>query len=129
MTILTHSVAQNNVLGTFSVSITSEVEKRLSAIEAAIAGLSRQQGPPAVSRGELQTLQQIARKVNTIEQRVVVNAPSPNPPGPQPNKQKTEGSVAIKKGKEPTDLPLLGACYNLFLGVPRTIKDIPRGNK
>jgi len=23
---------------------------------------------------------------------------------------------------------VLGACYNLFLGVPRTIKDIPRGN-
>jgi len=22
---------------------------------------------------------------------------------------------------------LLGACYNLFLGVPRMIKDIPRG--
>ena len=85
--------------------ITSEVEKRLSAIEATITGLSGQQGPPAVSRGELQTLQQIACKVNTIEQRVVVNAPSPNPPGPQPNKQKTEGSVAMKKGKEIADLP------------------------
>ena len=25
-------------------------------------------------------------------------------------------------------LDVLGACYDLFLGVPRTIKDIPRGN-
>ena len=28
----------------------------------------------------------------------------------------------------PVTIYLLGACYDLFLGVPRTIKDIPRGN-
>ena len=34
----------------------------------------------------------------------------------------------LSKDPSPNTPYMLGACYDLFLGVPRTIKDIPRGN-
>ena len=102
---LTHSIAQNNILGTFSTSITYKVGKFLKAIEEKITGLSGQQGPLTTSWGDLETLQQITWKVMTIEQKVAVTRPvSSNPPGLQLNNQKTKGKVATKKGKEPTNL-------------------------
>jgi len=44
----------------------------------------------------------------------------------------TDGTHALGMGLSGEDAGedvghVLGACYNLFLGVPRTIKDIPQG--
>ena len=57
--LLIHSISQNNNLGTFSISIMNNVEKRLSSIEERIAGLSGQQGPPMTLQGQDKTMNQI----------------------------------------------------------------------
>ena len=133
--LLVHSISQNNVLGSFSASVTHNIEKRIEAIEAStkatevinkanfstilelgeqfqtigdnmtgvegpdrlvpsplqakldsieakIAGLTRQTGPSSIPQGTTDAINTIARKVATIEQKVVTKV-APNPPGPK----------------------------------------------
>jgi hypothetical protein len=100
--LFSHSVGQNNVLGSFMATMTDALEKRLQSIETTLKeALSspresvKPKGPSTPSASS-EKLDLIARKVTSLEHKVSTPSVAGNPPGPSPTppKQQSRRSAA-----------------------------------
>ena len=103
--LITHSIAQNNVIAGYQGTLASGTDATISSLKQLIiesntrAG-ERQTGPSVPTPFKSDTIDMIARKVTAIEQKVKESA-TVNPPGPGKTSAASKNPVPAKgKGKD-----------------------------